>query len=783
VAAVPKRFVSVDPAITVPAFPQPRSLPFPRLQIFGKRGFSSAAASAETPAQQALRRQFRACAVRIVAALASGRPLSTAHATRLPTRLFSSAAAAGLAPTPKEISGQQQQQSPQQQEHEDTSSASPADSKTSDNPGGSSSSGSSSGGKHRYVPPPPGRFRWGLFWVANGIIGTFLAMSVADIIWDFGFMNPGVHRSLYFWAHALPIWLAYRSVKVSYDIRGAVSDWADAHPDGYAAVLLQPLCLPGGMSREDAAQEAYDVLNRRFATTIYDVIVRLRGYYIKLGQVGSLRPDVLPEAWVDELAKLQDAAPAESFANIRAVVEAELGAPLEEAFLSFEATPLGSASVAQVHRATLKDGREVAVKVQFPGVESVFAADMSAVRLFVRFAQPEHLVFLDEIERQFMTEFDFEREAAFLSVFSEALDRSPFRKQVVVPKPVPELTTRNVLTMEFLSGEKLVTALRRLHERIAGDEGLTLKELTERNKHAKALSNAQVRIYSSIFYASDALANSARFLFNWTAGWFVPPLGYKHRTPPIAVPRLIDTLLDVHAFQLFDIGAFNGDPHPGNLMLLDDARMGLIDFGQVKTLGMLERAVIGRLFDALDRGDRTESVRWYKAMGHRSERDDHDVLFELARLGYDYDDAQTRGGRNVQLYFEHLMERDKLTMGNDMWVLPSRMLILLRGLASALHYDVHAAKPFAHAGRRFLEENPAWRLASDCALEYSESPWAETRSDKYWNDLTEFVADKLINDQRFQQFGFVVTKGEEVVGATNAAEQAQAAAAGVAADK
>lgn len=789
-AAASRPFVTLSVTETVPARPVPGSLPFPRLVLSSssssaaRRGrAATGAAPPEPPAHTALRAMFRAQAVRMVATLAARRPVEHTYRTPKPafaangaaTRgMSSAAAAAAVAVAPQEAPAKQGQNN-----GESSSNAKPdPESGANGNRNGSKSEGegkeqwqqrskeSEHGETHgRFVPPPHGRFRWGMFWVANGIIGTFLAMSIADIIWDFGFMNPGVHRSMYFWAHALPIWLAYRAVQVYFNQQEALTDWVRAHATSHAALVLQPLCLPAGVTRDEAADEVYAKLNRAFATTIMDVILRLRGYYVKLGQLGSMQPEMLPEQWVEVLSTLQDKAPAEPFDRIRAVIEAELGRPLEEVFMSFETVPVGAASIAQVHRAMLKDGREVAVKVQFPDVQEVFTADMSAVRMFVKHAQPEHLVFLDEIERQFVTEFDFEREAAFLSLFRQALGKSPFSRKVVVPEPVAELTTRNVLTMEYLHGDKLVTALKKLHTRIAGDQGITLQELMERNKAAAALTNTQVRLYSTLFYLNDAVNNAARFAFNWTAGWFVPPVGYKRTTPPIAIPAMMDLLLDVHAFQMFDVGAINGDPHPGNIMLLDDDRMGLIDFGQVKALGMLERAVIARLFDALDRGDKKETVRWYKAMGHRSEHNDEQVLFELAQLGYDYDNATTRGGKNIQLYFEELTERDKLVMGNDTWVIPSRMLILLRGLAAALKYEVRASPAFARAGRRFLDENPVWKLASDCALEYSESDDAVLETAKYWKDLDEYIADRVINDARFKPFGLAVTRGDSLLGA------------------
>src|SRR5215212_5366158 len=120
------------------------------------------------------------------------------------------------------------------------------------------------------------------------------------------------------------------------------------------------------------------------ANTIYITAIKNQGLLIKTGQFLSSRPDILPDEYVDVLSKLQDELPPEPFDVIRRVVERELGRPLEAVFQTFEPQPIAAASLAQVHKATLHDGRVVAVKVQYPDIERLVDADLKNIAVFVR---------------------------------------------------------------------------------------------------------------------------------------------------------------------------------------------------------------------------------------------------------------------------------------------------------------------------------------------------------------------------------------------------------------
>ncbi len=193
------------------------------------------------------------------------------------------------------------------------------------------------------------------------------------------------------------------------------------------------------------------------AKKFYETAIKNQGLMIKTGQFLGTRPDVLPEAYVEVLAGLQDEVPPESFEDIRAHIERELGRPLGDVFSEFDEMPVASASLAQVHRAVLKDGRVCAVKVQYPGIEHIVDIDLTNMSFFIRVLNRldrsmDYRFVADEMRKHIPMELDFineghnaERIAAdFASV-----------QDVVVPEIYWEHTSRRVLTMEYIDGVKV----------------------------------------------------------------------------------------------------------------------------------------------------------------------------------------------------------------------------------------------------------------------------------------------------------------------------------------
>ena len=188
--------------------------------------------------------------------------------------------------------------------------------------------------------------------------------------------------------------------------------------------------------------------------------------FLKFGQVLAMRRDLLPDAYIDELELLHDQLPAMGIDAVRATVEAELGAPLTELFASFSETPLAAATIAQVHEATMQDGRHVAVKVQRPGLEAMISTDIAALtylvalgeRLFPRLRALDLPVVVREFANSLNRETDFSHEARSIVLFRTALADVP---DLWIPDVVAERSSGNVLTMEFSAGERVDLYARR----------------------------------------------------------------------------------------------------------------------------------------------------------------------------------------------------------------------------------------------------------------------------------------------------------------------------------
>jgi ubiquinone biosynthesis protein len=180
----------------------------------------------------------------------------------------------------------------------------------------------------------------------------------------------------------------------------------------------------------------------------------LRGGIAKLGQLASCRPDLVGPIWAGELATLQDEVPAIDTAAIRARIETELGRPIAEVFATFDDVPLAAASLAQVHAATLLDGTRVVVKVQVPGIEDVIAADIAALKTIASTVGEVPGVDLPmltgELARALAVELDYETEAKSLLAYAG---------NVVVPLPIADASSKRVLTMTRIDGERLTTWL------------------------------------------------------------------------------------------------------------------------------------------------------------------------------------------------------------------------------------------------------------------------------------------------------------------------------------
>jgi predicted unusual protein kinase regulating ubiquinone biosynthesis (AarF/ABC1/UbiB family) len=233
---------------------------------------------------------------------------------------------------------------------------------------------------------------------------------------------------------------------------GLLAAWVYA---GYKRISLAE--KRGWIGHEEAEQRR-SRHHARSARRYYRMAVKRQGLLIKLGQIIGSRPDLVPDEYIEVLSRLQDRVPPRPFPVIKRRIERQLRRPLADVFAEFEEAPIASASLAQVHRAVLRDGRVVAVKVQYPGIQSIVEADLRNVRLLLRVLSffERNLNFtpiIEEISHNVPLELDFINEGHNAELIARNFAG---RDDVIVPRIVWEYTTRRVLTMEYVDGIKVI---------------------------------------------------------------------------------------------------------------------------------------------------------------------------------------------------------------------------------------------------------------------------------------------------------------------------------------
>ncbi|MDH7485688.1 MAG: AarF/ABC1/UbiB kinase family protein [Anaerolineae bacterium] len=349
--------------------------------------------------------------------------------------------------------------------------------------------------------------------------------------------------------------------------------------------------------------------------------------FIKLGQILSTRPDLIPPAYIRELIKLQDTVPPADGEAIKARVEAELEGTLEELFVSFEAEPLAAASLAQVHAATLPGGQEVVVKVQRPGIEELISVDLEILFDLARLVQERtplgELYDLPEIAEGFAftlrAELDFRREGRNADRFRRNFADEP---ALYIPRVYWEYTTSRVLVLERIRGIKI------------GD--------------IEALDAAGVD---------------------------------RHRVGENAARIILK--------QVLEDGFFHADPHPGNFFVMDGAIIGAMDFGMVGHISPALRSDLTRLYVAFVDRDSEAVVEQFLRMGAVGYQVDRAKLQrDLERLLDKYYGLPLKEIR-AQEVMEDVLPiafRHHLHFPPDLWLL-EKTLVMMEGVGLRLAPD------------------------------------------------------------------------------------------------
>jgi len=367
------------------------------------------------------------------------------------------------------------------------------------------------------------------------------------------------------------------------------------------------------------------------------IFEELGGSFVKLGQLLSLRPDLIPREYCDELSKLQDEVEPFSYEEVEHVIMAELKKPLAKVFKSFEKKPLASASIGQVHVARLKSNKKVAVKVMRPGIRALVNTDLDILEYLSRvfkhhmkqkIVDPEEI--FAEFKRYSENEMDFLKEAQNIKVFNNNFKS---QSRVIIPRVYDEFTTQRVITMEFI-------------------EGVELRKVMMQPEHYSQLNRKEIArlVVQSIFQ------------------------------------------------QIFIDGFFHADPHPGNILVCKNS-IGFIDFGIVGRLNSELKEKLGLLFISLIERDVHGVVSSLISLNMVDNIVDVEELQKDIRdtVGQYYDTAIDKVDF-AELFFKSIKiaKKHKIKLPADM-VLVGKSIVTLQGVCLCLDPDfnlVIESRPF-----------------------------------------------------------------------------------------
>ena len=402
--------------------------------------------------------------------------------------------------------------------------------------------------------------------------------------------------------------------------------------------------------------------------------------FIKLGQVLACRPDLLPLEYAQELTKLTDSVAPFPFDEAREIIESDLGAPISALFAEFDEKPIAAASIAQVHRAVLPDGREVMVKVQRPRIDQVISRDISILRgiaslidTHVRELKPYNVPgIVDEFSRTIQRELDFYIEGSYALQLRRNFEGSP---DLYVPEVVSRLSSKRVLVLERIDGVRIDdhAAIARL--------GFERKDL--------------------------ALKGAAAF--------------FK---------------------MVLQDGLFHADPHPGNIFVLRDGRLGLVDFGIMGRVTEENMDHFASVLVALMEHDFDTLAQQYLNLGFvsddtvdidRFQRELREDLAEFLEPYYGMRVRQIDFGTYVE-QVTHILNRHQLRVPQNLYLM-DKALLTLEGILKQLdpEFDYFAvAQPYVEdLVRRRYHPRRMYRRARKNVAEFTEAAAALPRQVKH----------------------------------------------------
>jgi ubiquinone biosynthesis protein len=463
-----------------------------------------------------------------------------------------------------------------------------------------------------------------------------------------------------------------------------------------------------------------------------NILVELGPVYVKLGQLLSTRPDLLPPKYIRSLTALQAQVPTVSWSEIEGTIRQELHRPIEEIFAKVDTQPVAAGSIAQIHRATLKDGREVAMKVQRPGIDRIVSQDVDLINTIAEliagtdFGKDYDIVTLaNEFTKALQAELDFTKEANYTEQLRENLGKNKWinSQELTIPKIYRDLTTKKLLVLEWLEGKPILEA-----------------EVVPVNKGTDGETKRRQEIATLLF----------RAFFQ----------------------------------QMFIDGFFHADPHPGNIFYLTNDRVALIDCGMIGRLDPRTQQILVQMMLAIVDIDAKRCSQLTLELSETIQPTD------LIRLERDYEKMLRRyynlniSKINFSEVFYEILEitrRNKIKMPGNMG-LYAKSLANLEGVARGFYPEINLLDEFKPLmtdlfRRQLLGDDPlqtVLRAALDMKALSVQSPrQIEVLLDRLssetlqWNlQIRELPSLRRSMDDSANRLSFSIVVGSLIMGAS-----------------
>lgn len=426
--------------------------------------------------------------------------------------------------------------------------------------------------------------------------------------------------------------------------------------------------------------------------------------FVKLAQILSNRPDIIPDELVKELEKLQDRVAPFEFAKAKPIVELSLGKKIEEVFDEFNEVPMASASIGQVHKAKLKTGEEVVVKIQRPDVKEQIDQDLSiiksGVRSMDRYLKKQGVLNAEEVvrvfERAISKELDYRNEARNIERFRNVYRH---RSDFYVPKAYREISGDKVLVMEFVRGCK-ITDIQQLRE------------------------------------------------------WNISPA------------RIVERGMDIYLSQIFEYGYFHGDPHPGNILVDQDGRIILLDFGMVGQLMKKDKYAFAGIFIAMSKHDAREMAQQMRKLAVEDNITDmRQFVYDLNDLIEDYADLDV-GESSIQdviTRLQKIMYDYHITVPGGVFII-FRAFAILEGIGKKMHPNFKTYEFIRPYGQKLITEQlKPENLANEAAQRFSNlTSFLNTFPVEVRNILQLVSKGKLHTEIELQGYGYALKKWDSI---------------------